>query len=163
VEVKELCTLNDLQSPLTSRQRLLVRDSFALLAPNAEAVAAQMYARLFEVAPSLRPLFHADMRAQGDKLIQAIALAVGHLDDLDSITSDVRALGARHRAYGAAEADFETVGQVLLWTLEHSLGARFTTEVQEAWTAVYGVLSESMKQGLASSDVRAAPHHASAV
>jgi hemoglobin-like flavoprotein len=48
------------------------------------------------------------------------------------------------------EADFDTVGDVLLWTLGLCLGARFTPQVREAWAAVYAVLSEVMKQGLAS-------------
>jgi hemoglobin-like flavoprotein len=158
--MKELSTLKDIridsESLLTSRQRVLVRETFAFLAPRAETVAALLYARLFEVAPTLRSLFHADMRTQGDKLLQAMALAVGHLDDLESIASDVRALGERHRHYGVAEADFETVGHVLLWTLERSLGARFTSEVREAWAAVYGILSGLLKQGLATRSAQAA-------
>jgi hemoglobin-like flavoprotein len=153
LEVKELSRVNDIRidspSLLTASQRTLVRDTFALLAPGAEEVVALLYARLFEVAPALRSLFHADMRAQGDKLIQALALAVGHLDDLEAIAPAVRALGARHRDYGVAAVDFETVGHVLLWTLERRLGAHFTPEVRTAWAAVYGILSGLMQQGLA--------------
>jgi nitric oxide dioxygenase len=151
--VKELSKVHDIRTDShslpTASQRVLVRDTFALLAPGAEEVVALLYARLFEVAPTLRSLFHADMRAQGDKLIQALVLAVGHLDDLEAIAPAVRALGERHAHYGVAEADFETVGRVLLWTLERSLGARFTPEVRAAWAAVYGLLSGLMKQGLA--------------
>jgi len=103
-QVKEISTVSeapiDLQSPLTARQQDLVRDTFTLLAPSATDVVALLYARLFEVAPKLRPLFHADVRAQGDKLIQALALAVSHLDDLESIAPGVRALGKRHQQYG---------------------------------------------------------------
>jgi nitric oxide dioxygenase len=140
----------------TSTQRGLVRETFALLAPSADSVVALLYARLFEVAPNLRALFHTDMRAQGDKLLQALVLAVEHLDDLDAIAAQVRALGHRHRQYGVAEADFETVGQVLLWTVERSLGPDFTPEVAEAWTAVYGVLSRMLKQGLTARSAQAA-------
>jgi hemoglobin-like flavoprotein len=96
------------------------------------------------------------VREQGDKLIQALALAVSHLDDLESIAPGVRSLGKRHRMYGVADTDFETVGRVLLWTLEQSLEARFTPEVGEAWAAVYGVLSGIMKQGLAESTSQSA-------
>jgi hemoglobin-like flavoprotein len=152
VELEEISIVYDapidLHSALTARQRGLVRETFTQLAPAATGVVALLYARLFEVAPTLRPLFHADMHEQGDKLIQALALAVSHLDDLESIAPGVRALGRRHQQYGVAEADFETVGQVLLWALEQSLDARFTAEVGEAWAAVYGVLSGIMKQGL---------------
>jgi hemoglobin-like flavoprotein len=146
----------DLQSPLTTRQLVLVRETFMLLAPGAADVVALLYTRLFEVAPRLRRLFHADMREQGDKLIQALTLAVSHLDDLESIAPDVRALGRRHRLYGVEDVDFETVGHVLLWTLERSLGARWNPEVREAWADVYGVLSGIMRQGLAESVAQAA-------
>jgi hemoglobin-like flavoprotein len=158
--VKEISSVNEvpshLQSSLTTEQRFLVRETFLLIAPDATEVVATLYARLFEVAPSLRPLFHTDMHEQGDKLIQALTLAVSHLDDLESIAPDVRALGKRHRQYGAVAVDFETVGEVLLWTLEQSLGARFTAQVREAWAAVYGTLSGIMRQGLAESVGQAA-------
>jgi len=151
--VKEIAVMSevsiDLQPPPTTRQRVLVRETFGLLAPDAADVVSLLYARLFDVAPTLRPLFHGEMRAQGDKLVQALALAVSHLDDLESIAPDVRALGKRHGQYGATAVDFETVGGVLLWTLEQTLRERFTPEVREAWTVVYGVLSGIMKQGLA--------------
>ncbi len=62
-QVEEISTVSqapiDLQSPLTARPQDLVRDTFTLLAPSASDVVALLYVRLFEVAPKLRPLFHA--------------------------------------------------------------------------------------------------------
>ena len=46
---------------LTSTQTALVQESFALIAPIGEDVAALFYARLFEIDPSLRQLFKEDM------------------------------------------------------------------------------------------------------
>jgi nitric oxide dioxygenase len=36
------------------------------------------------------------------------------------------------------------VGAALLWTLEKGLGAGWTSEVADAWTAAYGTLSGFM-------------------
>ncbi|HLP24683.1 MAG TPA: hemin receptor, partial [Acidobacteriota bacterium] len=54
----------------------LVRSSFAQVVPIADQAAALFYARLFELDPSLRALFHGDMAAQGKKLMQAIGFCV---------------------------------------------------------------------------------------
>ncbi|MCA9952702.1 MAG: hypothetical protein KDE48_23795 [Anaerolineales bacterium] len=43
-------------------------------------------------------------------------------------------------------ADYDIVGATLLWTLEQGLGAAFTAEVKQAWTNVYSVLADTMKQ-----------------
>ena len=42
----------------------------------------------------------------------------------------------------------QLVGDSLLWTLEQGLGDKFTPEVKEAWSTMYGLVSEQMKEGL---------------
>lgn len=42
---------------------------------------------------------------------------------------------------------FQPVGAALLSTLEKGLGENFTSEAREAWTTVYGVVSDTMKEG----------------
>jgi hemoglobin-like flavoprotein len=78
-----------------------------------------------------------------------IGTAVGGLGDLGALVPKVKALGARHVAYGVAAAHYEVVGEVLLWTLERGLGDSFTPEVRAAWTKVYGVLAATMQAGAA--------------
>lgn len=122
----------------------LVKTSFAAVAPIADQAAALFYARLFELDPSLRPLFRGDLTEQGKKLMQTLALAVASLDRLDAIVPAVRALGARHAGYGVREEHYATVGAALLWTLERGLGSAFTAEVRAAWTATYTTLANTM-------------------
>ena len=43
---------------------------------------------------------------------------------------------------------FQPVGAALLDTLEKGLGEKFTAEVKEAWTIVYGIVTDTMKAGL---------------
>lgn len=42
----------------------------------------------------------------------------------------------------------QLVGKSLLWTLEQGLGKEFTTEVKDAWTTMYGLVSMEMKEGI---------------
>jgi hemoglobin-like flavoprotein len=134
---------------LTANDVALVRASFARVLPIKEAAADLFYARLFEVAPQVRSLFPDDLREQKQKLMAMIGTAVGGLGDLGALVPKVKALGARHVAYGAAAAHYEVVGEVLLWTLERGLGDGFTPEVRAAWTKVYGVLAATMQAGAA--------------
>jgi hemoglobin-like flavoprotein len=128
---------------------MLVRTSFARVLPIREAAADLFYGRLFETAPQVRGLFPADLREQKRKLMAMLAMAVGGLNDLETLIPKVKALGARHAAYGATAAHYEIVGEALLWTLERGLGEAFTPEVRRAWTNVYRVLATTMQAGAA--------------
>ena len=134
----------------TDRQRALVRETWAAVAPIAPAAAALFYSRLFEIDPSLRRMFgHADMAEQGKKLMQTLSVAVASLDRLDALIPAVEALGRRHVGYGVRDDHYATVAQALLWTLEQGLGPAFTVEAREAWTAVYLTLAGVMQRAAA--------------
>ena len=130
---------------MTPQQVQLIKQSFAKVAPIAGQAADLFYGRLFEIAPQVRPLFKGDITAQGQKLMSTIALAVGSLDKLPELVPIVQDLGRRHAGYGVKDEHYDSVGQALLWTLDKGLGADFTPEVKEAWTAVYMVLADTMK------------------
>lgn len=122
----------------------LVQESFAKVAPISEQAAVIFYDRLFEVAPSVRTMFPADMTEQRKKLMTMLAAVVNGLSNLDSILPAASALATRHVAYGAKPEHYPVVGGALLWTLEKGLGAAWTPEVAAAWTAAYGTLSAFM-------------------
>jgi methyl-accepting chemotaxis protein/hemoglobin-like flavoprotein len=138
---------------LTPTQISLVQSSFAQVAPIADAAAEMFYHRLFELDPTLTRLFKGDMKQQGSKLMQMIGAAVRGLDDLPKLVPVVQKLGQRHNGYGVRAEHYDTVGAALMWTLEQGLGPAFTPDVRSAWTAVYGVLAQTMKAAA----VQAAP------
>lgn len=129
---------------MTPEQAQLVRSSFAKVAPIKDQAVALFYRRLFELDSSLKPLFRGDMTAQGAKLMAALGVVVGSLDQLARILPVVRELGRRHAAYGVRPDHYATVGEALIWTLEQGLGAEFTRETRRAWTDVYGRLAWAM-------------------
>jgi hemoglobin-like flavoprotein len=135
---------------LTNHQRTLVRETWTLVVPIAPTAARLFYGRLFEIAPSLRPLFrHAEMDVQGNKLMQVLGFAVAHLDKLDTLAPTVEALGRRHATYGVEDRDYAAVGDALIWTLQQGLGAAFTEEARAAWTTTFQLIAGIMRSSVA--------------
>lgn len=130
---------------MNERQVELVQATFRLVQPIAADAARLFYARLFELDPTLRPLFKHDLSEQGNKLMTALAFVVRGLRAPHVILPVVRDLGRRHAAYGVRDDHYATVGEALLWTLERGLGETFTPEVRGAWAAAYTLLADEMK------------------
>ena len=65
---------------MTPENERLVRQSWKQFEPMAVASAAFFYEKLFELDPSLRPMFRGDMAEQRKKLMQMITAAVKGLD-----------------------------------------------------------------------------------
>ena len=131
---------------MTPEQVKLVQQSFAQVAPIADKAAEIFYERLFEVAPSVRTLFPADMVEQRQKLMATLTAVVAGLFDLPSVLPAASALAKRHVGYGARPELYPVVGEVLLWTLARGLGPQWTPEAAAAWTAAYTTLSGFMIQ-----------------
>jgi hemoglobin-like flavoprotein len=129
---------------MTPDQVKLVQQSFAKVAPISETAALLFYGRLFEIAPSVKPMFPDDMTEQRKKLMMMLATVVNGLGNLESILPAASALATRHVSYGAKAEHYPVVGAALLWTLEKGLGDAWTPDVADAWTAAYGTLSGYM-------------------
>ena len=129
---------------ITEAQKALVQETWEKVRPIAPQAAEIFYAKLFEMDPSLKPLFKGNMDDQGAKLMKTLGIAVGGLSNLGSIVPVVQELGKRHVTYGVKKQHYATVGGALLGTLQAGLGEAFTPEVKEAWTEVYSALSSIM-------------------
>ena len=93
---------------LTLTQIELVQRTFAVIVPIADDAAALFYRRLFEIDPSLRPMFKDDMTEQRKKLMQMLTAAVKGLPRLDRLVPVVEDLGRRHARYGVTDACCES-------------------------------------------------------
>ncbi len=125
----------------------LVQDSFAQVKPIADIAADLFYDRLFTLDPGLRPLFKSNLGEQKHNLMTTLSFAVAGLNKPERILPAVRQLGTRHGGYGVQAHHYQTVGAALLWTLAQGLGEQFTPDVEEAWTAVYTLLAQTMQEG----------------
>ena len=131
---------------MNAKQISLVQNSFKQVVPIAQPASVLFYAHLFELDPSLRGLFNmTDIIEQGRKLMATLGMAVSYLTSLEQLLPTVQLLGLKHVDYGVKAADYDTVGQALLWMLAQVLEEDFTLEVETAWTATYFTLAGAMK------------------
>lgn len=131
---------------MTPDQKAIVKSTWSMVVPIADQAAAIFYAKLFELDPSVKPLFaNSDMSEQGKKLMQMITIAVNGLDNFEGLIGAVQQLGKRHVGYGVKAEHYDTVGAALLDTLGVGLGDAFTPEAKEAWTVTYTTLATVMK------------------
>ncbi len=144
--MKDAANSLPLEKGLTERKKRLVQSSFTKVAPIADTAAEIFYNKLFELDPSLKPLFKGDIKEQGAKLMSMIGTAVNGLDNLDAIVPAVQNLGRNHVDYGVKDEHYNTVGTALIYTLEKGLGDSFTADVKDAWTEVYTLLATVMKE-----------------
>ncbi len=102
------------------------------------------YSKLFTENRSLRKMFPVQMEAQYRKLVDMLNSIVLHLDDMDSVAPEIKAMAVRHTAYGVRPAHYKIVGDALLWTLQQGLGRDWNANVEAAWRKCYTTLATIM-------------------
>ncbi len=126
---------------LNPDQILIVQETYLTFATNAQRAGKLFYDRLFEIDPTLRPLFKGDIDAQAIKLMQMVGTAVSALRKPSLLNDAVGALGKRHVGYGVKAEHYNTVGEALLYAIKTQLKDNFTSDVELAWRAVYAELA----------------------
>ena len=131
---------------MTPRQVELVQTTFRSLQPMAMTAAELFYNRLFELAPTSRALFQGDLKQQGQKFMQVLAVAVGGFSNVSTLVPTVQQLGLRHASYGVQPEHYDAVQQALLWMLALVLQDAYTDDVRSAWATAYAMLAGVMKE-----------------
>ena len=129
---------------MTPEQVDLIQETFQSVVPIQETAAELFYDHLFQLDPSIRPLFTGDMVAQGRALMGVIGTVVAGLKK--AVVPTVEQLGIRHLDYGVTEAHYTTFGEALLWTLGQGLGDAFTPEAKDAWSEAYLMVAGIMME-----------------
>jgi methyl-accepting chemotaxis protein len=124
--------------------------SFDLVAPRGDELMDVFYARLFEAAPAVKPLFaKTNLRKQKIMLLRVLGLLRRSLRDLDPILPILHDLGARHVAYGARPEHYPVVGAVLIASMAEVAGDAWRPEYERAWAAAFDVVAGAMLDGAA--------------
>ena len=139
---------------MTRREKELVRQSFPVVGEVAGPLALAFYGRLFALDPAIRDMFHGDIERQGIKLMEMLTAVVKSLDQLETLTPLLHAMGQRHTSYGVTVAHYELVDRALIWALAQALDLDSNSEVLAAWRKLIGEVSEAMKAGAALVTVR---------
>ena len=131
--------------------------SFDLVAPRGDELMDEFYARLFTVAPAVKPLFAGiDLKKQKAMLLGTLVLLRKSLRDLDAIVPKLRELGARHVAYGARPEHYPVVGEVLIGSMARIAGDAWSDEYEAAWADAFGIVAGAMIEGAEAAELEAA-------
>src|SRR5262249_20161525 len=117
---------------------------FAAMAPMADQAIELFHNRLFELDPTLQPMFRGDQKQQGCKFTDAIGWIVNNIDRLEDLKPAIRELGRRHADFGVRDEHYPVICAALIWTLDGGLGEMFTPETRMAWIALYAELAGTM-------------------
>jgi hemoglobin-like flavoprotein len=134
---------------MTPREVQLIQATYPSLRPIGDQAVALFFARLFELDPSLRPLFHGERSRHGRQLIDLLGHVVRHLDEAGPRLAQAFSDAARECSARLQADHYVTIGTALLWTLRQVLGAGFSAEVESAWAALYRRLSGEIHEGAA--------------
>ncbi|MCI4664123.1 MAG: globin domain-containing protein [Neomegalonema sp.] len=138
-------------SPRLSHMHIAaVQRSFLLIAPKVDRLVADFYQTLFKAQPHVRALFPDDLSAQQAKLVGTLSYVVSGLSNVDEIVDQIRALGVRHKSYGAEPAHYDAVGAALLMALREHLGPSWDDETEQGWGAAYQLVAAVMQEEAAS-------------
>ncbi len=134
---------------MTPEQTRLIRESY----PNIREVAGPLmqlfYGRLFQIAPSVRPMFRNDIGIQARKFSDMLDTLVEGLDDFDQQRPALRAMGLRHVAYGVVPGHYDILSAAFLWALGHMMYPDFSPRLKDAWAGLIQEVSDTMKAGAA--------------
>ncbi len=125
-----------------------LRKAFAQIEAHQHVAALIFYKRLFELDPSLRPLFKNDIEEQSKKLMEMLAAALSMAEAPERLQIVLEQMGARHATYGVETGHYATVGQALLDMLAQTLGEDFTPLARQEWTDLYVFISNAMLAGV---------------
>ena len=135
----------------------LLETSFDLVAADGDALMDTFYAGLFAAAPAVQPLFaDTDLRRQKAMLLSALVLLRKSLRNLDAAVPTLRALGARHVAYGARPEHYPVVGEVLIASMAQVAGDAWRPEYARAWGVAFDVVAGVMLEGAAAAELELA-------
>jgi hemoglobin-like flavoprotein len=129
--------------------------SFDLIAPRGEDLVDEYYVRFFAGAPETRHLFAADMKQQKVKVLATLVLLRKSLRNLDAVVPKLRALGAKHVAYGARPEHYSLAGESLLGAIAAVAGEHWTPVFESAWSAAIDVVVTTMLEGAAEAELAA--------
>lgn len=145
------CDAKTTQSPTvvmpTTAQLELVRQTYAIVEADVSGVMENFYERLFTVYPQLSDLFADDMADQRQSLMAIISNAIEEHRELEELVPTLVRIGLWQEDRVISPEDRDGVGETLVRALEDGLGDVFSSDVREAWLAVYGMIAETIMSG----------------
>lgn len=124
----------------------LVRDTFEGVREAPGPILMLFYGRLFDLDPSLRPLFKIDIASQSQKLADMLVTIVNSLDRLEQLRPTLREMGKRHVEYGVKPEHYQTLTTAMIWALGQALSPHFDRDAKEAWRLALTAVAQAMTE-----------------
>jgi hemoglobin-like flavoprotein len=132
---------------MTSETIHSVHDSWNKVAPFAGAAAALFFERLVEQDPAFRRIFPESQRAADvAAFTRTVTVAVRSLARLENVVPAAADLGRRAAWLGLGDAQYRSVAEALLWSLERVLGTELTPAVRRAWGEAFLTLAAAARR-----------------
>lgn len=148
---------------LTESEILLIKKSWKLVVTGGlSKYGTNMMIKIFIEHKDLKPLWrfaknletvdqmngNQMLKKHGEKLFNALDMAIGSLNDLETLVPILIQLGYSHYTWGIRDTHFGVIGEALIGTLEDGLKDEFNPKVKKAWIKVFGVVESQMKIGM---------------
>jgi hypothetical protein len=129
------------------RQLELVRTSYERIHRVRPLFADLFDRRLALVAPAIDRLLPADRHERERAVVSTMEWVIRGLDRLDVLLPQMAALARALRRRGVEPADYDAVGEVLVWSVEQVLAG--SSGDVAAWCDTYDLLASVMKRAAA--------------
>ncbi|WP_426358051.1 NO-inducible flavohemoprotein [Pseudocolwellia sp. HL-MZ19] len=129
---------------LTTEHINVVKSTIPLLESGGTAITEHFYKRLFSHNPELKDIFNMSNQETGRQktaLFEAILAYARNIDNLAVLKHAVERITQKHTSFHIQPEHYQVVGLHLIETLRELLPEQFTKQVEDAWTAAYGVLA----------------------
>ena len=132
---------------MTSDSIHSVQDSWGKIAPFAGAVAALFFDRIVEQDEIFRRIFTEDRRsADIADFNRGMAVAVRSLGRLENVVPAAADMGRRAARYGLGDAQYRSVAEALIWSLERVMGSELAPAVRRAWGEAFLTLAAAARR-----------------
>ena len=139
------------------RQISVVQTSFEKVLPHASITAEHFFNYLFERSPELTAILLGSMfkdevlqqlEQHKKRFVDTVQMIVKGLDGVDQLVPNVQGWGRKYAGRGLESHHYETVGDALVWALEHTPDVNLSPETKQAWRFTYvflqGIVEEAM-------------------
>lgn len=130
--------------PLDTALVARLRASYDVVRGHELRLAETFYARLFALAPHLRPMFPNDLRAQAEKLTAALDVVVRNFEDPAANAAVLASLGRRHAGYGVKPEHYTLVVDLLVESMRELGGAAMDEARLQEWHRALQLISQQM-------------------
>jgi len=122
----------------------LLRDTLVYLQERKDLATSVFYENLFEIDPSLRPMFDDDLTEQSNKALFAFGAVVAQIHDVETCREMTRGLANRHVGYGVIPEHYPKVGAAVIATVSMVMGDAMTPHIASAWQKAYDQIAGAM-------------------